>query len=71
MPPRFKSGHECRRLVPTIWHPKRGLGKAEDTGRNTAGLELHGRRKELKKIHIREATGKRLLGVVWAKLEQH
>ena len=23
---------------------------AEDTGRNTAGLELHGRRKELKKI---------------------
>jgi hypothetical protein len=27
----------------------RGLGKAEDAGRNTAGLELHGRRKELKK----------------------
>jgi hypothetical protein len=30
-------------------------------GRNTAGLELHGRRKELKKIH----TG----GVVGAKME--
>jgi hypothetical protein len=45
-----------------------GLGKAEDTGRNTAGLELHGRRNKLKKIHTGETTGK---GCGMAKLEQH
>jgi hypothetical protein len=39
-----------------------GLGKAEDTGRNTAGLELHARRKELKKICTRtqEVIGKKV-----------
>jgi hypothetical protein len=41
--------------------PARDLGMAEAVGRSTAGSELHGRRKELKKIHTRE-------GVVWYRL---
>ena len=45
MQQRLKSRHESCRQAPTNWCPKWGLGKAEDTGTNTACLELHGRRK--------------------------
>jgi hypothetical protein len=52
--------------------PMRDLGMAEDTGRNTAGLEVHGRRKELKKFRTgaRSNREKVAKGAVRAKLEQ-
>jgi hypothetical protein len=44
------------------------LGISEDLWKKHCCLELHGRRKELKKILTGEATGK---SVVRVKLEQH
>jgi hypothetical protein len=54
----LEPGHESCRPATTNWCPTQSLG---NTGRNTTGLELHGRRKELKEIRTgtREATGKK------------
>jgi hypothetical protein len=48
MPSRLEPGHVSRWPASTIWRTNTGPKKGR--GKSTAGLEFHGRRKELKFI---------------------